>query len=403
MVTLTLDEKNLICPESIRYGESRDGSDSLGYISKNVGKGKVRYDCIHKRGKKSKCGATLNLNRDKETGVVDQGNKILIGSPTRGCCYINGVDTSTYQWDGKRVPEDKMDGEVVENQDPNVSPSKVQKVYDNRVTFTDVGIEALQLVDDMATSTPTTPPRKLWLDLQKVLDEKYPDGWSGVKKLSIIERIRRVRSEINHSDAFRTVETTSYGQMTDTKRPFLQHHSIHPDHDKPGEYQRNTAFANPENVFLLGSKALDIYVDATFESVPRPFYQCLVIIIFDVQTNTYVPVVYVLMTHKTQELYWHAFNALIVISKWILDVATYTSDFEKALFNAARNQFGRNLPGLHVGCLFHLKQAWRRCLISVIGFWRRILRWQLVLGIWICCASSLKMRWYHTAFHTFDP
>ena len=56
---------------------------------------------------------------------------------------------------------------------------------------------------------------------------------------------------------------------------------------------------------------------------------------------------------------------IIALSDWKLDAATYTTDFEKAIINVCKSQFPE---GFHVGCLFHLKQAWRRYLISEIGF-----------------------------------
>ena len=49
------------------------------------------------------------------------------------------------------------------------------------------------------------------------------------------------------------------------------------------------------------------------------------------------------------------------ISEWKLSARSFTSDFEKALINAASNQFS---DGFHVGCIFHLKQAWRQYLTA---------------------------------------
>ena len=97
---------------------------------------------------------------------------------------------------------------------------------------------------------------------------------------------------------------------------------------------------------------VQVYIDGTFRIVPNPFYQCLIVIVFDVQTEIYVAIVYVLMTSKTESLYWHALHWIIVASNWKLDPFSVTCNFEKALHNAARLQFADSLLN---GCLFHWK------------------------------------------------
>jgi hypothetical protein len=62
------------------------------------------------------------------------------------------------------------------------------------------------------------------------------------------------------------------------------------------------------------------------------------------------------------------FNQLIVLTKWKMQVPTYTSNFELAMMNMLELHFGGNAGGgKHVGCFFHLKQAWRMYLIEKCG------------------------------------
>ncbi len=61
-------------------------------------------------------------------------------------------------------------------------------------------------------------------------------------------------------------------------------------------------FANPALLGLLNG-VMNLFIDATVSCVPAPFYQCLIIMVFDPSTSRYLPVVYALMTHKVQELY----------------------------------------------------------------------------------------------------
>mmetsp|Transcript_18023 Transcript_18023/g.32666 ORF Transcript_18023/g.32666 Transcript_18023/m.32666 type:complete len:108 (-) Transcript_18023:337-660(-) len=74
--------------------------------------------------------------------------------------------------------------------------------------------------------------------------------------------------------------------------------------------QKMMCFSKPELLDLLAYPELQMFVDATFDVVPHPFYQCLIIMIFDVGVKTYVPTAWILMTGKTDECYWQAFNWL---------------------------------------------------------------------------------------------
>ena len=63
-------------------------------------------------------------------------------------------------------------------------------------------------------------------------------------------------------------------------------------------------FGNPELLELLNGCVV-IYIDETFDPcTPHPFYQCLIVMVFNPSTSSYVPFIYTLMTHKYAELYW---------------------------------------------------------------------------------------------------
>jgi len=96
--------------------------------------------------------------------------------------------------------------------------------------------------------------------------------------------------------------------------------------------------------------------------VPVPFYQCLIIMVFDAAHKVYVPVAWILMSGKTEECYWQAFNWLTSAVKDI-DASYIGVDFERAFFT----QLGTHFPDANLmGCLFHFKQAARRKMV-VLG------------------------------------
>ena len=99
-----------------------------------------------------------------------------------------------------------------------------------------------------------------------------------------------------------------------------------------------------------------MYVDATFACVPNPFYQLLIVMVFDVSLKIYIPIMYILMSGKTEECYYQAFT---YIRGEVPDCDPYCVgvDFEPAFFNAVDLFFpSANL----VGCIFHFKQAAKR-------------------------------------------
>ena len=124
--------------------------------------------------------------------------------------------------------------------------------------------------------------------------------------------------------------------------------------------ERMTGFGNPELFHFLKGKN-NLHMDDTFFTVPHPFSQLIVVMVHDEQVELHVPVLCVLVTDKscahhtlivllTNELNtntigisewvcWHVFHWTLVTAKLKFDPACVYLDFEKALTNAARDQF----------------------------------------------------------------
>ncbi|GMF54290.1 unnamed protein product [Phytophthora fragariaefolia] len=92
------------------------------------------------------------------------------------------------------------------------------------------------------------------------------------------------------------------------------------------------------------------------------FTQCLIVMVKDPGVDVYVPAMYVLLDSKQQDVYWNAFNYVIIQTGRLLEPAIVTCDFERGLMNAVTDQF----PLVKiVGCLFHWKQVLRRKMIEL--------------------------------------
>ena len=69
--------------------------------------------------------------------------------------------------------------------------------------------------------------------------------------------------------------------MTDSKQPFLQASALFSHPDDPEEYMCMIVSGNPTLLLLLKVPLLDMYIDATFDCTPDPFfYQTLIFMIY---------------------------------------------------------------------------------------------------------------------------
>jgi len=112
-------------------------------------------------------------------------------------------------------------------------------------------------------------------------------------------------------------------------------------------------FASDEQLQLL-STATTVFIDATFKTVPRLYYQLFTVF---VQQDVFLfPVFYALMTRKTRELYSAVFGKLkeAVPSFSPVNIRAM-ADFEEAAVSAFKHIFGEAVS-VH-GCWFHFTQA----------------------------------------------
>lgn len=95
------------------------------------------------------------------------------------------------------------------------------------------------------------------------------------------------------------------------------------------------------------------FVDATFSVVPSGYYQLLTILTFNMQAQTYIPAIYMLMTGKHENIYTAAFSALNSICKGYklsINPKHIMTDFERALRNALEWTYPESEL---MGCYFH--------------------------------------------------
>ena len=367
-MTLSIEAKDAICPQQFAYG-------GLCYSRKNVNQTSVSYICSHKASEN--CKATLKFSRIHDE--VDFSVKITKGVHTRNCFIKNNIDVSEYQYEGKSKAEGV--GDDKENVDPNrLKCVEEPMVINKRMRLLNVTEEMKRSADNLARNTLTLDPSVVWEKTKTEMDEKYTEGWSGIQKDVVVRRVRKARAALNGGNAFQTLLNSNLIFMTDSDRKFLQASTCLPNINSKGNasLDRLMIFGNPALFGLLKEGNTDLYIDATFDCCPSGFYQCLIVMIYCKQTSVYVPILYILMSNKTQELYCRALSEVIHLSNHMLNVNSFTSDFEYAIINSCQLYFPE---GYHIGCLFHLKQAWRRHLITKLAFLAEDIKLAMKVGV----------------------
>ena len=111
---------------------------------------------------------------------------------------------------------------------------------------------------------------------------------------------------------------------------------------------------------LINSEHL--LLDGTF-IFPIGYMQTIIIMYYDIIIEKMIPGIFIVSNNKTHEGYLDSFfyikNYIDFITNFNEDkikFKTFTTDFEKCLFNAFDKIFNKNKNIKHIGCYFHYLQ-----------------------------------------------
>ena len=323
------------------------------FTLKTVGKkGTDTYHCSFSR---LPCGCQVRLKHNRHTGRVNIFNR----------------DGTTPVEHNEKCKRKNM--ALTARTDAGSSSLDTPVKTEPPASGVNVDIEAKQLIDELCIDHLNEIPTKIWGRLVNAMNEKYPNGWFGIHRMAAIRRVYTTRNNhLGNGDLFRTIENPLYKNVPDTGQSFLQANLTLPNPNDCTKVDRIILFGHPTLIMLLNGR-VDAFIDATFKVVPAGFYQLLVVMVKDVQTKMFVPVMYGLMTGKTKMLYFQALHFLVSATRWQFEPKRISCDYEEALISQIANQFpspdsGKCAPnnGCDInGCLFHLKQAWRRYMIQL--------------------------------------
>ena len=121
---------------------------------------------------------------------------------------------------------------------------------------------------------------------------KYPN--SQLQKPSkgvVVNFIKNTRRDHGAKDVWRMLEYPEWANVGEgDDRSFLQ---VNRTYRIPGcnKQHRLTLSGHPDLIFLLRRRGLDGFMDGTFRCIPNPFTQCQILMIFNEETQLYIPVV----------------------------------------------------------------------------------------------------------------
>lgn len=150
-----------------------------------------------------------------------------------------------------------------------------------------------------------------------------------------------------------------YGKSLDTENPFDFYNGTVIE-----EQYQFAVFSSAKMIEKAKKMQVRNYhVDATFGVVPNGKFKQLLIVHIAHEEHAF-PLVYVLMTNKSEEAYTHVFR-YIEENVFHMAPTSFMSDFERGMRNAFRTVY----PGCIIyGCWFHYCQAIRRKSTQMPGF-----------------------------------
>jgi hypothetical protein len=252
------------------------------------------------------------------------------------------------------------------------SPPKVRVVEKPPpAPYVTCGEEMKKRVKQLATENVRMLPDAIWTQVKQEMNEKYGDCWTGKTREYVQGLVLRTQRETGMGDKLKVLEDDPTLKNLPDGTPFLQFHGSYPHPDEPKEMCRYMIFGSLTLIAVLLAAGLDLFIDGTFDMTPVPFYQVLIIMAHCRQTGLYVPVLYCLMSHKTEDLYKRVIAEVLHCAQRLnpklkkLDVRNFTTDFELGLINACSFNFP---DAVHIGCYFHFMQAIRKYMIEKLYF-----------------------------------
>eukprot|EP00577_Skeletonema_sp_RCC1716_P008605 CAMPEP_0113415324 /NCGR_PEP_ID=MMETSP0013_2-20120614/24503_1 /TAXON_ID=2843 ORGANISM="Skeletonema costatum, Strain 1716" /NCGR_SAMPLE_ID=MMETSP0013_2 /ASSEMBLY_ACC=CAM_ASM_000158 /LENGTH=727 /DNA_ID=CAMNT_0000302267 /DNA_START=447 /DNA_END=2630 /DNA_ORIENTATION=+ /assembly_acc=CAM_ASM_000158 len=325
-----------VAPPDDDVHDARDLTEAYIYRGNAFSKGnslkdKREYRCCNLR--KHKCKAKLYVH--DATGVVSHPKNSAI-EHSEACKVANGFG----------------------------QPSGAERGSGTRNVTRDMFI----YVDTLASVQGNINATKIADDCLLHFNTLYPDGYFGYKRNQLVARAYNTNRQSRGGCEIVGLESQHMANGDEGTAVLRGNVAFTEPNRKVKSFnqkQRVVSFSHTKLMKMMKSDKLQTQVDCTFRCCPKPFYQCLIWVLWDRQVEMFVPCYWVLMTGKTAACYDVAFHMIKTDLNGDFNPYVVGIDFERNFINMVKKHWpDANL----VGCFFHFKQAIRQYLKSELCF-----------------------------------
>ncbi|RLN89269.1 hypothetical protein BBJ28_00022320 [Nothophytophthora sp. Chile5] len=179
----------------------------------------------------------------------------------------------------------------------------------------------------------------VWSNARDTMARGYGEvaGLQFFNKSGAINLIKCIRNEATDGDILRAIEgePARFVSKEDPRGSlqFITSYSL------TKAYRRIIGLAHSDLMHLMRYDGATLFIEATFEVAPKPFYQTLTVMVCDRAHDLYLPCVYILMEAMDNRAYYHAFQLTKVQCDQKCVPAVVDCDFESVRQTAVKTPF----------------------------------------------------------------
>ena len=310
-----------------RFKQGNLGFIRYEYTFKDTNKSGFSYRCKYK----TICGLTINIDKDNLNNIINNSGEII-----------------KYVVSSKKYTNHTCKNNLKTNIESNLNIIKEEKGYSAKQIEETAKILINQNLElkplwhkiNLSKNNINMPLKKIRNILYSLREAKYPD------ELYIVNDISKITIDLGKEEKLKNL-------------PFCHIRKAIINYRK-NRMETFLVFTTIWQLKML-TKTTYLFIDATFKTAPRGFYQTLNIMGFIEDVKKPILLIFVPMTHKSYESYNNIFVSIKTLIESLnislkYDKLIIIADYEKALRNAVLNNF----PDIKMeGCYFHyVKNLW---------------------------------------------
>ncbi|TYZ61828.1 hypothetical protein PybrP1_007585 [[Pythium] brassicae (nom. inval.)] len=168
-----------------------------------------------------------------------------------------------------------------------------------------------------------------------------PSGFAlaGPTQRQVKQRDYTTRHQHFRSFDLAQIEKSVLSNVKGTDLNFFQFHHSYPQRRSSGAVERLIGWGHPVLIDKLKRKASSLCIDGTFKCVPRPFHQCVVVMVYNRSSALFLPTIYILCTSRTAQMYRNTLIFVEHLTDGLLKPERVVRSFESPLLDAMLTRF----------------------------------------------------------------